>query len=167
MWQKARSIWKYIAKHYLHDFDYFLLGGDDMFYIAENLYSYLNSDEIMKQYRDEQKPLFIGRRFFPPKQIVFNSGGAGYILNKQSLMLLKDTIDTPKCFPHQVGFWEDVNVAQCLSKSNVLPYDTRDTQKRERFHPFTPGHHLNYRIPLQNKQNDWYVKYNPELKEGR
>jgi len=34
---------------------------------------------------------------------------------------------------------------------------------RERFHPFTPGNHLTYRIP---KNPDWYAKYNPELKEG-
>ena len=46
MWQKSRSIWKYIAKHYLDSFDYFLLGGDDMFYIIENLRAYLNSQEI-------------------------------------------------------------------------------------------------------------------------
>ena len=26
MWQKSRSIWKYIAKHYINQFDYFLLG---------------------------------------------------------------------------------------------------------------------------------------------
>ena len=46
MWQKSRSIWKYIATHYLDSFDYFLLGGDDMFYIIENLRAYLNSQEI-------------------------------------------------------------------------------------------------------------------------
>ena len=46
MWQKSRSIWKYIATHYLNSFDYFLLGGDDMFYIIENLRAYLNSQEI-------------------------------------------------------------------------------------------------------------------------
>ena len=34
-----------------------------------------------------------------------------------------------------------------------------------RFHPFTPGHHLDYRIPKKNP--DWYPKYNPYLKEGR
>lgn len=46
MWQKSRSIWKYIATNYLDSFDYFLLGGDDMFYIIENLRAYLNSQEI-------------------------------------------------------------------------------------------------------------------------
>lgn len=50
--------------------------------------------------------MFIGRRFFPPKQEVFNSGGAGYTLDKVALKVLVDHIDNPPCFPHQEGFWE-------------------------------------------------------------
>jgi glycoprotein-N-acetylgalactosamine 3-beta-galactosyltransferase len=58
-----------------------------------------------------------------------------------------------------------VNVANCLFQSaGILPYDTRDNLKRERFHPFTPGQHLEYRAPPDG--NDWYVQYNPELKFG-
>lgn len=37
MWQKSRAIWKYIDKHYKNDFDWFVLGGDDIFIIVENL----------------------------------------------------------------------------------------------------------------------------------
>ena len=59
--------------------------------------------------------MFIGRRFFPPGQKDFNSGGAGYLLDKAALRHLAANIDSnPKCFPHQHGFWEDVNVANCL-----------------------------------------------------
>lgn len=48
----------------------------------------------------------------------------------------------------QEGFWEDVNIAHCLKVSGgILPHDTRDKNDRERFHPFTPGQHLEYRIP--------------------
>eukprot|EP01036_Dinobryon_divergens_P028475 gene28475-37425_t len=162
MWQKSRSIWKYIAKHYLDSFDYFLLGGDDMFYIIENLRAYLNSQEI-QNLRNERNGLYIGRIFQPPNQIVFNSGGAGYTLDTKALKLLQDNIDTPKCFPHQHGFWEDVNTANCLKTQQIVPYDTRDSQERERFHPFTPGQHLAYRIP---PNPDWYPKYNPHLKIG-
>ena len=32
MWQKARSIWAYISDHYLDDYDWFHLGGDDLFF---------------------------------------------------------------------------------------------------------------------------------------
>jgi hypothetical protein len=64
MWQKSRSIWKYIHAHYIDTFDYFLLGGDDMFYIMENLRDYLASDEIVK-YTAENDGIFLGRRFWP------------------------------------------------------------------------------------------------------
>ena len=174
MWQKSRNIWKYIATHYIDDFDYFLIGGDDMFYIIENLLQYLSSDEIRNARDKSTYGLYLGRRFYPPKQKVFNSGGAGYILDQKALRLLLANIDTPKCFPHQVGFWEDVNIANCLRESSgnvLLPYDTRDTQGRERFHPFSPGQHITYGLLPDGTphldSNDWYVKYNPELKLGK
>lgn len=37
MWQKSRAIWKYINFHYKDDYDWFILGGDDIFLIVENL----------------------------------------------------------------------------------------------------------------------------------
>lgn len=46
MWQKSRNIWKYIHHHYRDDYDWFLLGGDDMFITAENLRKYLLSKEL-------------------------------------------------------------------------------------------------------------------------
>lgn len=64
MWQKSRSIWKYIHAHFIDQFDYFLLGGDDMFYVVENLKSYLMSDEIV-QYAAKSNGIFLGRRFYP------------------------------------------------------------------------------------------------------
>ncbi len=64
-----------------------------------------------------------------------------------------------------MGFWEDVNIANCLKKSaNIVPIDTRDKQMRERFNPFTPGHHLTYAL---GDTKDWYPKYHPYgLKAG-
>ena len=43
-------------------------------------------------------------------------------------------------------------------------YHSHCAFNRERFHPFTPGLQLTYRIPPNNP--DWYAKYNPELKVG-
>ena len=46
MWQKVRAMWKYVYRHYRDEYEYFLFGGDDMYYIMENLYAYLDSQEI-------------------------------------------------------------------------------------------------------------------------
>lgn len=47
MWQKTRAIWKYVASYYSEDYDWFLLGGDDMYYVMENLYVFLTSTVIV------------------------------------------------------------------------------------------------------------------------
>ena len=43
MWQKSRAIWKHIGKHYAGEYDFFLLGGDDMWFVMENLRAYLGT----------------------------------------------------------------------------------------------------------------------------
>lgn len=70
MWQKVRSIWIYLHKHHVHDFDYFVSGGDDLYIIVENLRKYLSSEEIVKATEHGEKPIFLGRRFLPPNENV-------------------------------------------------------------------------------------------------
>ena len=58
MWQKSRSIWRFIHTHLSEKYDFFLLGGDDMFYIVENLRAYLGSEEITTlRNKEEGEPL--------------------------------------------------------------------------------------------------------------
>ena len=168
IWQKTRANWRYIAEYYLAEYDFFVFGGDDLYVIPSNLKAYLASPEIAAVHTQGQ-PLFLGRRFKQNGNMdkLFNSGGSGYILNKASLAVLYDSLDEPFCRPHLHGFWEDVMVAECLKNGplRLLPYDTRDAQGRERFHPFSPGQHLTYRAP-KNRDSDWYTKYSIDLKEG-
>ena len=80
-------------------------------------------------------------------------------------MLIKQ-IDGKECRPHLKGFFEDVMVAQCLRNEGIFPYDTVDDKGHERFLPFQPGHHYNYRPPAKNPEKDWYVKYTYNLQFG-
>jgi len=57
-------------------------------------------------------------------------------------------------------------VSNCLRDEGVFPYDTRDEEGRERFLPFTAGHHFTYKPPQKNPTSDWYVKYSMGLKLG-
>jgi glycoprotein-N-acetylgalactosamine 3-beta-galactosyltransferase len=115
MWAKVQSIWLYIYKHHLTQYDYFIIGGDDLFVLVENLRLYLQSDEIVGVTLNGTKPIFLGRRFKSGevssarahttrnidahaksdtyvyksrKQMVFNSGGAGYVLNSAAVEVL-------------------------------------------------------------------------------
>lgn len=142
---------------------------------------YLESDEIQlasnggeslpKTDPSSSFPLFLGRRFAEQGNLdrIFNSGGAGYTLNKAALKAL--VVDTfPVCMPHLRTFAEDVMVAECLREYvNVFPYDTKDDHGGERYMPFTPEHHLTYRLPPEADRassEDWYVKYSIGIKEG-
>lgn len=164
IWQKVRSIWKYVHAHYGSQFDWFVIGGDDLFVVPSNLRAYLTSPEILDASGHGSTPMFLGRRFQIPNGQLFNSGGAGYVLNRASLALLVQHIDEPQCRAHQHVFAEDVNVAHCLAAYGVVAHDTRDAVGGERFHPFTPGNHLQWRPPKNRKPDgsspDWYENYN-------
>ena len=161
MWQKSRSIWKFIHDHYINEgFDYFILGGEDLFVLPTNLRTYLQSLKLDPEVDD----LFAGRRFKGyGKDNYFNSGGAGYVLSKATLTkYITDGFDHPKCNPHRHTAMEDVMIAECLRNAFQIGLtDTRDSSGRERFHPFAPGHHLTWQPPPKG-QRDWYSDYNEE-----
>ena len=124
------------------------------------------SEEIRALTEDGTKPVYLGRRFFRDglEERQFNAGGPGYLLNRAGLKTLVGTFD--HCGVDLKGFWEDVQVAQCLKGEGIHPYDTRDKEGRERFLPFLAGHHYTYMAPKKNPLSDWYVKYSIGLKEG-
>ena len=165
IWQKQRSNWRYIYEYYRDDFDYFHIGGDDTFVIADNLRSFLARPEIREQ-NDAGKPLYLGRRMKVGGNAnhLFNTGGAGYVFNRAALELFYDSLDEPFCAPHRHGFYEDVLVADCFKNgpAHLVPVDTRDGTGAERFHMLNPGQHLAYR----RAPKDWVTTYSFDLLEG-
>jgi glycoprotein-N-acetylgalactosamine 3-beta-galactosyltransferase len=176
IWQKVRSIWSYVYDNYYEDYDWFHIGGDDLFLLVENMRLYLESNAIKLAARGgstdgtppgQEKPLFLGRRFAEGgnRNRMFNSGGSGYSINKAAIKALVGKF--PTCFPNAHTFAEDVMVAACFRQMGVFPFETKDENGSERYMPFAPGHHLNYSPPKENPQNDWYVKYSPNgIKTG-
>mmetsp|Transcript_25541 Transcript_25541/g.31459 ORF Transcript_25541/g.31459 Transcript_25541/m.31459 type:complete len:873 (-) Transcript_25541:132-2750(-) len=177
IWQKVRSMWSYVYDTYYEDYDWFHIGGDDLYVIVENLRLYVESEEIQlasnggeflpNGNESTQKPLFLGRRFAEQGNMerIFNSGGSGYTMNKAALKSLVVTA-FPTCMPHLHTFAEDVMVAQCLrNKIQVVPFDTKDEDGGERYMPFQPRHHLNYRLP-KDPSSDWYANYSIDIKTG-
>lgn len=176
IWQKVRSMWSYIYDNYYEKYDWFHIGGDDLYLIVENLRYYLESEEIKAAgnggvflpdgTETEQTPLFLGRRFayLGDMNEIFNSGGSGYTINKAALKRL--VVDGfQNYFQHMHTFSEDTMVARTFRQYNVYPYETKDESGGERYMPFMPGHHYGYRIPKDIK-SDWYAKYSINIKEG-
>ena len=160
MWQKVRSIWAFIGQHYLEEFDFFYMGGEDMYVLPQNLKNFLSN------YNPDEDH-FLGRRFkanWGGPDNYFNSGGAGYVISRSALSkFYHKGLDNRNCNPERHTPMEDVMIAQCLRKEfNINIEDTRDNDGRERFHPFSPGSHYSWRPPKPGKSKDWYEQYNLE-----
>jgi hypothetical protein len=179
MWQKVRSIWATLYELYYEDFDWFHLGGDDMWLLVENLRMYLESDEIRAAanggfsdtlplgvqsgnnnsiwVQPDQVPLYLGSRlaFRSNTRTLYNTGGPGYTLNKAALKLLV-TEGLPVMHSQLRTSAEDLRVAEVFRRFRVLPYPTHDRDGGERYHHFTPGLHQLSAMP---KAHDWFDKW--------
>ena len=47
-------------------------------------------------------------------------------------------------------------IARCLNYLGIHFTDTRDAHGRERFHPFAPGTHLDWKPSKEGEPPDWY-----------
>lgn len=99
MWQKVRSIWRFVGENYLEDHDWFFIGGDDLFVMPHNLKTYLASLAHKDGADPKTKEYFAGRRFNAGGNDYFNSGGAGYALSQATLRkFLANIDDADHCF---------------------------------------------------------------------
>lgn len=139
-------MWAYIYDNYYQDgYDWFHIGGDDLYLLVENLRLYLESEEIQTAANGgvylpdgtetTQTPLFLGRRFAYQGDMndIFISGGSGYTMNRAALKALV-TKGLPDLFPHAHTFSEDTMIAKVFRKEfGVYPYDTKDDAGGERY----------------------------------
>jgi glycoprotein-N-acetylgalactosamine 3-beta-galactosyltransferase len=143
LWMKVRSIFAYMYDHYLDDYDFFFLSGDDAHVIVENLRRVLESSIIMDDETTTTKnendfPLYLGHWIpFLNKKDYFCGGGAGYVLNRVALrILVRDLF--PNCFPHIRGA-DDVVLADCFRRVGIVGNNSVDATGAQRFHGMTPS----------------------------
>merc|ERR550534_3191964 len=119
--------------------------------IIENL-RYLLKDQ------NSSHPIYFGRKFKPHVRQGWMSGGAGYVLSKEALRrLVEDGIDDGEvCRPDNGGDGEDVELGRCLASLGVEAGDSRDSEGRQTFMPYTPGHHI---IPGAIQADSWYWSF--------
>ena len=143
MWQKVRSTWAYVHDHYLDQFSWFHIGGDDMFVIAENLRYGL------QHYPAEHDPMYVGGAMvrFPQTRKRYCGGGSGYTLNRAALrILVQQRFDRPDCKPNDIRPDEDVIISDCL-RPIVNCTHSVDERDETRYHPFTAQYHSLWKHP--------------------
>lgn len=165
LWLKHKAVLRILYREYYGQYDWFYKCDDDTFLFMENLKQYLLSDEIARQ--DKHKPLLLGHRMtlqwwemqrpLEPlhehdarhvhamkevkrknrQGLLYTPGGGGYVLNWAYIKLLTESLDEPECLPN-VEVPDDWAISFCMFFKNIIPYDTRDAYKRERFHQYSP-----------------------------
>jgi len=48
MWQKIKTMWTYAYDHYLNEYDFFHICGDDVYLVVENLRSFLDGPDVLR-----------------------------------------------------------------------------------------------------------------------
>lgn len=157
MWQKLQAMWSYLYQHYYNEYDWFHVGGDDMFVITENMRAFLTSPEIECASPDGKKPLYLGLRFAESNNMnqVWATGGPGYTLNKAALKLLIVEILPKIDFAHEVVSVEDMHIARAFRQWGVYPLDTRDKFGSQRYVHWKPSFVWTY-IPKLPCKAWWY-----------
>ncbi|KAK1937816.1 Glycoprotein-N-acetylgalactosamine 3-beta-galactosyltransferase 1 [Phytophthora citrophthora] len=176
LWQKHKATLQYVHEHFRHDYDWIYKADDDAYVIMENLRNYLLRPEIMQAYTRE--PMQMGHRFNMPDStlnifikndtlntlwhsrwdnMVYNSGGPGYIMNRLYLDKFVQSIPEWTCLSDAESSTvpDDMAISYCMMWYDVYPWDTRDYRGRERWHAYSPS--LIYRT--WDDPNDWYVRY--------
>ncbi|XP_029584319.1 glycoprotein-N-acetylgalactosamine 3-beta-galactosyltransferase 1 isoform X2 [Salmo trutta] len=100
------------------------------------------------------QPVYLGRRFrrFVPQG--YMSGGAGYVLSRESVSRYVRALHHGTC--SQSTSAEDLLLGFCLQKLGVPAGDSRDLQHRETFHPLWLGKLLCTEDTLPK----WFHQYN-------
>jgi hypothetical protein len=155
MWQKTRSIWTYIHEHYLQDYDFFHLGGDDMYVMVENLRHFLTQVQASTP---NDTPLHLGQWVSQPGGTYMVSGGPGYTLNAAAVKrLVQDAL--PVCHATREVHYEDKLLSQCLGALNVTGSDTRALRTGEQqYHGTTPAHLYMFRSRLGRRQSGYQAR---------
>jgi glycoprotein-N-acetylgalactosamine 3-beta-galactosyltransferase len=157
MWKKTKVIIMMLATSQLiNEYDYFYIGGDDVYMIVENMKYYLNKSQFVNA--NKFIPLYLGRELRQNNYINFNSGGAGYVLNRASIRILYRMLmlENSPCLPNVLSAMEDVLVAHCLLQLKIKPYPFNyvvGSDGRNIFHPLDP--HDSYFSPATRLKHGW------------
>ncbi|KAK3596041.1 hypothetical protein CHS0354_032566 [Potamilus streckersoni] len=131
---KVRSAFAFVHDKHMEDIDWVFKADDDTYAIIENL-------RFLLSHYDANKPGYLGFKFDKFVASGFMSGGAGYVISRQSLkQLVQSGIRENKCpfLTHEefTRLGEDRAIAECLEKVNVPRLISRDVFGRDTFHPY-------------------------------
>jgi glycoprotein-N-acetylgalactosamine 3-beta-galactosyltransferase len=119
-------------------YDWYLKADDDTFIEYNNLITFLTDKNVSEPSSFGFKMKLLGGYF---------SGGAGYVLSRESFQRLSDKLISNYSYC-SISPAEDVDVGRCLTMLNVTRNNSTDNFGRERFHPWDIESHFKGSLPI-------------------
>ncbi|CAF0774224.1 unnamed protein product [Adineta steineri] len=143
--QKSTLAFLFAYEKYFNDFDWVVKADDDTYLIVENLKAFLSQ-------QNTSEPVTFGYNFKIIVSKGYHSGGASYVLSRESLRRFYEAHNDLNSTCRKDGGAEDVEIAKCLRSKGVYPGKSLDKQNRELFHPLPYISHFRGNIPNWLKQ---------------
>jgi len=160
MWQKTRSMLAYAYHHYLEEFDFFHLCGDDVYISIDNMRAYFDGPEVLRLengYIDLisrsrfHKPKVNETASMRPRPLIFGypmiykrdlaiAGGPGYTVNRAALRIFGERVLSNFDVDSRDS-QEDFFVSGGLRQEGIYLSDTLDTTKANRY-----GEHASFKF---------------------
>jgi hypothetical protein len=148
MWQKIRSTWAYAYDHFLHEYDYFHICGDDVYMVMDNLRAFLGSKQVRQLEAGPWEELALSPVLFAPTskwttvqprpllfgapalssrswKCTFPFGGPGYTLNRRALQLFGEE-GLATFHANETSSKEDMIMGQFFCSQGIWTSDNRD-----------------------------------------
>ncbi|CAF0897329.1 unnamed protein product [Rotaria sordida] len=143
--QKSNLAFLFAYENYLNDSEWFIKADDDTYLIVEHLKTFLSK-------QNSSEPITFGYTFQFHVRKGYHSGGASYVLSRESLRRFYEAHNDPAANCAKDGGAEDIEIARCLRKKGVYPGKALDKENRELFHPLPFHEHFHGVFP------DWLLK---------
>ncbi|KAI6190269.1 N-acetylgalactosaminide beta-1,3-galactosyltransferase [Aphelenchoides bicaudatus] len=149
LWEKTKRAFKYLYDTDLNNYDWFLKGDDDSFFIMENL-------RFMLLAYSPDDPVYFGCKFRPLVKQGYMSGGSGYVLSREALkrFVEQGLPDPKKCKKAESGA-EDAEMGKCMQ--NVGIHETKDG--KHRMLPLSPTAHYDVVTGNKSPLPGWFNSY--------
>ncbi|XP_038635770.1 glycoprotein-N-acetylgalactosamine 3-beta-galactosyltransferase 1-like isoform X1 [Scyliorhinus canicula] len=147
LYWKTIKAFHYVHRHHIDEADWFLKADDDTYVVLDNLRL------LLSKYNPDE-PLYMGRRFKMFLKQGYMSGGAGYVLSRESVKRYVAAFSDKTC--NHTSHVEDRALGKCMEILGITAGDSRDNHLRETFLPLTLLSHLIKRHP---DSSFWYWKF--------
>ncbi|CAG9797431.1 unnamed protein product [Chironomus riparius] len=147
LWGKVRNGFEQAYLKYYKEYDWFLKGDDDSYFVMENL------RQALYQYNSSIS-IIVGHKYVIQNVKEGYMAGAGYVLSRKALEKLSRIFKNSTICRTDENGAEDAEMGKCLA-SNALFLDGHDELGEKQFFPVSVTEHMSYK---KLDYDYWYTR---------